>query len=484
MEEGDVAPARRARGLIPLLLAGCSGAPEGPPNIVLISIDTFRGDRLGVNGNPDGLTPNLDRLAAEGTTFTHAYSQATHTGPSHTSMFSSRYPTEVDTLVDGSPGIALAQVLRLYGYQTAARTAGGDLTPTVGPTQGFDSFESADHFSSLWHTAPMGIQWLDQADPDRPSFLFVHGYDTHTIYLKPEPFGLMHTGMPELDERQRMIAHSTEHVFDRRILHDLSVVTNNNRTAFRPRSPEGIASLAELIAKTEPNAPTLTDAEAELIGDLYDGAVRWADAQVGLLLAALDARGRLDNSVVVVIGDHGEALGEGGLFHRCCGMNDAVVHVPLVVRLPGGVDGGRRVDTVVELLDVMPTLLELAGATPPADIQGRSLVPFLHGGTVDVRPYAFSIAGSQWSIVSARNATGRFTYTGVPVGAPDIDEIIASASLPGPSFESTMPASEQAAARDAMVAWVQTIDHTETVEPTRSQDLKDALKAHGYWETK
>ncbi len=387
-------------------------------------------------------------------------------------------------LVDGADTVSLASVLKVYGYQTAARTAGGDLTPEVGPTQGFESFEAADHFTSLWHTAPMGLKWLDAADPARPTFLFVHGYDTHTTYLKPEPYGLLHAGLSTLDERQQMLAHSSEHVFDGLFVRDLNTVTLANRTGFRPRSPEGKATLAAMIRQNDPKAPEITEAEAELVRDLYDGAVAWADAQVGLLLAALEARGRLDDTVIVVIGDHGEALGEGGLFHRCCGMGEELLHVPLVIRLPGGVDGGQKVDTIVELVDVMPTLLELAGAAPPAGIRGTSLVPFLHGASAEVRPYAFSLGANQWSVASARGPAGRLTYTGVPVGSTDIDEIIASASLPGPAFESTVPASEQEAMRDAMVAWVKTLDHEAAVEVPKSEDLKAALKQHGYWETK
>ncbi len=481
------------------LLAACSGdeapAEAAPPNIVLVSIDTLRGDRLGSNGNPDGLTPNLDRFAAEGIAFTQAYSQTNITNPSHRSLFSSLYPTEVASLSEADPEgqWALAQVLRLYGYQTAARTAGGDLAPEVGPTLGFDSYTAAFNFASLYHTAPLAMEWLDATDPKRPFFLFIHGYDTHTTYLKPTPFGALHAGAPSLTPERIFLANATERVVDGQLLPKLDALQHVAQTELRPRSPEARERLAERTAASREPHAQVSDADIAFIHDLYDGAVSYADTQFGLLMAELQAGDRLDDTVVVVVGDHGEALGETGLFHRCCDLDDAMTHVPLLLRLPRAEEGGRRIDTVVELIDVMPTLLELAGATIPAGLRGVSLVPALHGRPVEApvgEPVgeigtAYAEGGFGWRQVSVRTKAGRLTYTGVQATTDLIGEIVASARLPGPAFTASegLNAAQQSALRADLSTWVDGLVEPAARAPKElPSELRDALRQRGYWD--
>ena len=470
-----------------MALVGCDAVRSEPPNVVLVSMDTFRADRVGVLGNADGLTPNLDRFAAEGVVFASAYSQSTITGPSHASVFTSRYPTEIAG-TSRAPAIGkdmytLPEVLKNYGYQTGARVAGGDLSPLIGPTRGFDSYEASVDFGSFWHTVPMAMDWLDAADPAGPFFLFVHGYDTHPTYFKPAPYGLLYTGVSTLTVGQQANVNASERVLDGHRHPSFDMLDAVTRTELRPRSPEGKQRLAELVSRTK--YPAVTKRDEELIRDVYDGAAAYADAMFGVLLARLEARGRLDDTAIIVMGDHGEALGEDGLFHRCCSLDDALTHVPLIVRLPRGAGGGRVVDGLVELVDVLPTVLELAGATPPAGIRGVSLAPALRGEPFPGRSAAISQGGEGVRLLSARGRGGRLTYSGVQATSDVLDELVETARLDGPSFAVSggLSLDDQAHLRGEMVTWLRSLAPSPLQEAVSlPPDLRDALRAKGYWD--
>ncbi len=471
-------------------LVGCApAAPAGPPDIVLVSLDTFRADRVGAYGNPDGLTPNLDRFAQEAVVFTRAYAQSTTTGPSHASMFTSRYPSEIAG-TGRAPAIpedvyTLPEVLGTYGYQTGARVAGGDLDPAIGPTRGFDSYETAVDFGSLWHTLPMATAWLDAADAAKPLFLFLHGYDAHPTYLKPTPYGLISAKEHPIAPSQAQLLNGTERVLDGHWHPTFDILDEVAKGMLRPRSKEGRAAFAARVAASPEPMPTVSAADEALIRSVYDGAVSYADTQFGLLLARLEARGRLDDTVIVVMGDHGEALGEDGLFHRCCSLDDNVTHVPLMVRLPAGEGGGRKVGAVVELVDLMPTLLELVNATVPAGVKGISLVPALRGEPFEGRRSALTQGGDATRMYSVRSASGRLTYTGVPAVSDVLADVVEAAQLPGPAFEAAAgtDAAEQVALRSELVRELRTLTPSELQEAVAlPPELRDALRAKGYWD--
>jgi len=190
--------------------------PTPKPNIILISLDTLRADRV---GGPDGLTPNLDLLAQESWTFRKTYAQSTETLFSHASVFSGRYPSELSTVdyhfsyPDNIP--TMAQVLRLYGYKTGGSVAGGHLSPAFGLGQGFDHYAGPEEWGSLWHTAPAALGWVDGLN-NEPFFLFLHGYDTHSRYLKPSPVGYMYASMTPPGPGQGLVRsiHGTAQVVD------------------------------------------------------------------------------------------------------------------------------------------------------------------------------------------------------------------------------------------------------------------------------
>lgn len=469
------------------MILGLLACDDGPAPIVLISMDTLRADRVGVLGNPRGLTPSIDRLAADSVVFTNAYAQATTTAPSHASLFTSRYASEEDA-EDRRPAFTgmptLAEVLGTYGWKTAAFVAGGDLSPELGVGRGFQLWNSVKDFGSLFHTAPPALSWLDTHGDDGPFLLFVHGYDAHSPYLKPAPFGYAYADMSWKGPGQDAVHTSTERVIDGWMHPDLGSFLAVMDDEPRPRSAAARAHLAADARSPGRTPPQKLDAtDIQVIRDVYDGGVAYADLQLGLLLTGLAERGWMDRATIVLFSDHGEQLGEDGIFNHCCGVGDEESHVLLLVRPPGGVQGGRRVEGLVELVDVMPTVLELAGATPPAGIRGQSFAAALRGEPFAGRDVAWTQGGAAMRSLGGRAPGGRLVYSGVPSSSPFAATMVASAALPGPSFTSDLPATEQEKVRAAMVAWLPTLTPPQNAAAAPLSDaLKASLRAHGYWD--
>lgn len=462
-----------------LLILGCFADASTAPPLILVSLDTLRADRLGAYGNTHHLTPNLDQFAAEAVLFEHAYSQTITTTPSHASMFTSRYPSELigqarQPTFGDKP--LLASVLQTYGYATGAFVAGGDLSPEMGFNIGFDAYESADNFASLYHTVPMALRWIDTVT-DKPFFAFIHGYDAHERYLKPPPYGLITLRRPP---DRNLLAASTNKIIDGVLYPDTEPFQFIHERLLRPRTPEGQALFEQRRKETGVEGRPLSTEELAVVTAMYDGAAAYADTQFGLMMAAFAERGLLDRAVIVVMSDHGEQLGEDGVFGHCCGVSDAETHVPLMVRMPEGKGGGTKVSGYVGLIDVMPTLLELAGAQPPANIAGQSLAPALRGEPFAGRDAVYSQGNDRMRSVTARTPQGRLTYTGLSCTSSFLPPLIAAARLDGPGFTGDVP--DRAPVRDGMVAWLKGLEPS-PFEPKAqlSEELRRSLQSHGYW---
>jgi choline-sulfatase len=291
------------------------------PNIVLITIDTTRADRMGFLGSSLGLTPNLDRLARGGVVFSNAYSQVPLTTASHAVILTGTYP-QFNHMQDMGTALAkslpyLPDILHRAGYRTAAFVGSQVLDPkgaaAPGFDRGFDTYDAGFHSRAAgedrYHSVERrgdvvvahAIRWLDKSSP-RPFFLWVHLYDPHDPYDPPAPY------------------------------------------------------------------------KTKYASDEYNGEIAYADAAVGKLLGALRTRGVYEGSVIAVMADHGEAFGEHGERGHGIFLYDETLHVPLVMKLPTGKLAGARVQGQVQLVDVAPTLLRLAGLPLPAAVQGRSLL--------------------------------------------------------------------------------------------------------------
>lgn len=321
-------------------------AAQARPHVVLITVDTLRADHLSTYGYHLRTSPVMDRLADEGVRFERAYTAIPMTGPSHFSMFTGRYPQEHGARINGvalpsdSKWLTVPQILRRFGYTSAAFVSAW---PLVGRLTHLD--RDFDHYdeemsrsyqvlhSMRWAedvTRP-ALRWLDEHKDDPQLFLWVHYFDPHEPYNLREEFA---------DPEQ--------------IREPASV----------PRNRE----VAERIRK-------------------YDSEIGYADMYIGRLLDRIDKHGMRDNTLVVLLSDHGEGLGEHGFVGHGRWLYESTVHVPWIMRLPGTIKPGTVVAQSVSMLDLAPTLLDLAVPEFREETQisisfaGRSQVPAIAEGS-------------------------------------------------------------------------------------------------------
>jgi len=318
-------------------LAAADRRERGTP-VVLVTLDTTRRDALGVYGAGEGATPHLDRFARRATVYDDAWTTAPWTLPSHASIFTGRWPGRHGAgvgerrLPRGLP--TLASTLRRHGW-SAAGFAGGELAShRFGLGRGFDLYRDP---AGLEETAgPLTdrvVAYLEAAGP-APPFLFVNYFDPHYPYAAP----------PALQARLGVPARAGE------LGPAWAAVARGERAAWA-RAVEG-------------ETPLTPPARAWLRA-VYLAEVAWMDEQIGRLLAELERRDLFDRAVVAVVADHGELLGEGGLLSHAYRLDPELVRVPLLVKWPGQ-RRGRRVDDLVSVVDLFPTLLAAAGVAPPA----------------------------------------------------------------------------------------------------------------------
>jgi arylsulfatase A-like enzyme/Flp pilus assembly protein TadD len=307
--------------------AGAAATPA-PPNILIITLDTTRADRMGFLGSTRGLTPNLDALARDSAIFTHAYAQVPITPSSHASIFTGTYP-QFHQL--NNFGVPLAKdlpyapdILHSHGYQTAAFLGAIVFNPEVAPgfDRGFDTYDAGFHSDGPGQDTFRTVQrrgtevvahalaWLSK-HPKGPFFVWVHLYDAHDPYDPPEPY------------------------------------------------------------------------KSRYAKDLYDGGIAYEDAAVGKLFRQLKARGLYDNTIIAVMADHGESLGAHGEETHGIFIYDETIQVPLVIKLPRATGVPRRIDERVELVDVLPTLLQATKIAVPAEVQGQSLLGLMGAKAAD-----------------------------------------------------------------------------------------------------
>jgi len=333
-----------------LLAASCGpGEEQGPRNLLFVSIDTLRADHLSCYGYARETTPSIDALAARSQRFSGAWSVLPTTLPAHAAMFTSLNPKLLGSTSNGFPVAAsahtLAERLSEHGFRTGAFVSSAPLHPVFGLDQGFEVY---DHPAGEERrgdvTREHAVEWLRARGSGR-FFCFVHLFDPHTWYDAPEAQRALFGAPPgPLPAERNFLEH-----------------------------PE-----------------VLDAAQRGALAAAYDAEIRFADAQVGELLAALEESGLADSTLVVVTSDHGETLDElidsyrYGYDHGEF-LHGRELHVPLIVHLPG--DGVARVHAqAVSQLDFLPTLLELLNVPRDGWMLGRSLVPLLQGGRLPERP--------------------------------------------------------------------------------------------------
>ncbi|HXH68550.1 MAG TPA: sulfatase-like hydrolase/transferase [Candidatus Limnocylindrales bacterium] len=316
-----------------LMLPALAAAAADPPNVILITLDTVRADRMGFLGSKLGLTPQLDALASEGVVFEHAYSQAPITPVSHATILTGTFPQfhGIRNFGDRLPPTVpfLPDVLHAQGYHTGAFVGSIILDPKNGFASGFE--RGFDVYSAGFHRQKTGerreasmqrrgevtlgfaLEWLGQ-QKGGPFFLWLHLWDAHDPYNPPEPF----------------------------------------RSRF-------------------PNTP-------------YNADIAYVDSVVGKLLDYLRAQGLYDNTFIAVAADHGESLGDHGELTHSIFLYDATIHVPLLLKLPAHRFAGQRVSATASLVDLAPTVIDALGQAPPPAMQGHSLLPLIGNPHPENRP--------------------------------------------------------------------------------------------------
>lgn len=342
-------------------LAGAT-VPSRNPNVILVSIDTLRADRLSLNGYERQTTPHLDRWArTHAVNFRHAVVSSTWTLPSHVTML-----TGIDAIRHGVDYLRpipseldlLAEVLRRNGYSTAATTGPFWVSPSFGFSQGFDIFRRDPHEAEEKLDLETSMAWIEDwlhDEPAEPFFLFLHTFDVHNPYHPREPWFTTFAGS------------------DARI--------PGGAINLRP-DHDGPGHTARWLLNWWPTGDfqqiSLPDPVKPHVDAYYDSGVAHTDLAMGRLLKLLDQLELTPNTVVVVTSDHGEALGESELAGHSYLTEDNLL-VPLLIAYPASFQGGREVDAQVRSADLVPTILELAGIEPPEGLDGVSLLPWLTG---------------------------------------------------------------------------------------------------------
>jgi len=293
---------------------------QSPPNILLITLDTVRADRIGAYGYTKGSTPVLDRLAREGVRFADATTQAPLTGPAHAALLTGLYPARIGVRDNATTPVpatvtTAAELFKGKGYRTGGFAGSFIVSAAYGFAQGFDTFDA--DFPGFSDSQKLQVQRRGDAVVDaalawlgaggvQPFFAWVHLYDAHAPYQPPPPF------------------------------------------------------------------------DARFAASPYDGEIAYVDACIGRLIAALERTGRLDRTLIAVVSDHGESLGEHGEQEHGMFLYEGALRIPWILRLPGGAHAGRTIAEQVRAIDLLPTLAALARVAVPRG-DGESLAAVIDG---------------------------------------------------------------------------------------------------------
>jgi arylsulfatase A-like enzyme len=335
------------------------------PNLLLVTIDALRADHLGCYGYHRPTSPALDRLAGEGVRFANAFANAPMTVPSLPQLFTGRYfpqpgvPTLLSSLYAGGIRDTLAIVRNPYLQ----------VFLTLDARDSFDRQVLVDSWRAP-HISRAALEWIDRRR-GRPFALYLHYLDTHTPYTIPEP------------------------------------------AAMRFADPSHRGTVGGRLDDIEPaKEGRLAAADRQRVVDLYDGTIRWVDDHLGRVLEGLRERGLLDKTLVVVTADHGEELFERGSFFHGQSLYDELLHVPLLVRFPGGAHAGRVVEPQVGLVDLLPSIAEIFDLPVFPGVDGVSWMPLVRGEPSPVRAIFARAANPErpWRF-AVRLPTHKLIYT-------------------------------------------------------------------------
>ena len=364
-------------------------ALEKPTNVILITISTLRADHVSCFGYSRDTTPCFDTFAKENVMFSGAFATSGWMMPAYGSIWTSLYPslhgaTHIDkSLADEHR--TLAEMLSDNGYYCVGFCCNPRLDQEHGFAQGFDVYDdysvslmlesmafgndgavdiNKQRTNALINDAAIG--WLKK-NTHKPFFMFVHYYDNHWDYLPPSPYSRLYD--PEYE------------------------------------GPiDGTEIAREPLFSNPPD-----ERDIEHIVALYDGEVKQTDNDLGEFLKALKGAGILDNSIVFILGDHGEQFYEHGhTSHH--GVYEELIHIPLAVSVPDARAKGKRIDSLVSQVDILPTILDYVGIQAPEQCQGKSFKPVIEGRVEAVNKFVFAeyTGGAAPDTFTVRS--GRYKY--------------------------------------------------------------------------
>jgi len=342
-------------------------------NIIVIGIDTLRADHISSYGYFRTTTPYIDEFSHRSFVFKNAISASSWTLPSFMSIFTSTYPSDhgiknvrmkneqgesvLVNLKQLNPGIiTLAETLKQNNYQTAAFVGGGSLEGKFGFDNGFDVYKETGNFTGFELSIPDSLKWLS-VQKNKKFFLFIHGYDVHGRYLTKKNYS--------------------------------GNFTDKNYNGVYTGQREEEIRLANL--SLEQGYVNLSEEDKEFWISLYDSKLYDADKRVGTFLSEIEKLGLLDNTIIILLSDHGEELFERNRIDHGFSLYDELIHVPLIIYVPHSKEN-NFIDGQVRTIDVMPTIFELTDIklnnSVQAQIKGQSLVPFMQGKFINLDAFS------------------------------------------------------------------------------------------------
>ena len=333
---------------------------QAKPNIILISADSLRANHLGCYGYGLPTSPNIDAFAAQGALFEKTFAPGIPTQPSHTTIFTGQHPVTHGVVAHGGKAKLgrgtpfLSEILLNEGYTTCAVDTLFRERIWFGRGWEYIIDPSLHHlfYASVTQEElnDRAIHWMKTV-PKGPFFMFIHYWDVHYPYTPPDRMrGLFYKGGNPTDPDN----HALDEWWD----HPVGAMARDTWL----RTANGLI--------TDPNYVTA----------LYDREIRYLDEGIAALSDALEKQGLAENTMVVLLADHGESMTDHRIFYDHYGLHDCCVQVPTIIRWPAGnLKPGTRFAPFRQLSDIAPTLLEAAGSELPEDLDGKSFLPQLVG---------------------------------------------------------------------------------------------------------
>ena len=454
--KGSVIPIKHLASLawmvvIAVMILSCNGSKPDEPNnkargtavdrVLLISIDCLRPDYLGFYNKEMKTSPHINQLANESIVCLNANAQASTTAPSHKSILYSLYPAIHKTSMHAVPEERLKnpiEILKSKGFATAAFVGGGQISKTFGFARGFDTYwePAGKKKFRVQRTEKMAVEWI-QKNHQKKFFLFLHTYEVHCPFDPPPKYLKKFAGWYTGKIKPGKCSHDYYNLLD------------------------------------------LKGDDQQFVRDLYAAEVNYVDHSIGNLVATLKKAGIYDRTMIVLMGDHGESLGERGYWGHNQ-LYNVQLEIPLIIRIPNVAPA--KIDRPVESIDVMPTIFAALGFGRPFPFQGKNLIQAIESpATIDrnrpliseqVEQYRVRI-GNQTAIFSRENQNAEF-YD-LTKDREENNNLIAQHGETARKFRLVY---ERMVQQNQNIA--QQFQKTTTTQPQMDPEIKEQLKALGY----